>query len=392
MRLGIIVLILAYGLSQFYRAFLAVLAPVLETDLGIGKEELASASGLWFLVFAAMQIPVGSALDRIGPRTTTAILLAIGGAGGATLFGLATQSWHISLAMALIGIGCSPVLMASYYIFARVYTPAVFGTLAGLTIGFGSIGNIASSAPMAWAVESFGWREAMFGLAGLTLISAVLIQFFVKDPARVETASRGSILGILKFKQLWPIFALISVNYVPSGAIRGLWAGPYFSDVFGASASAIGTVTLIMGLAMIAGNFAYGPADRIFGTRKWVVFWGNTACALACYVLFLFPSSSMVVATVSIAAIGFFGVSYPLMVAHGRSFIPEHLVGRGVTLLNLFSIGTVGIVQTATRPIAESFFAMAQSPAQAYGWLFGLFGVILTVGLVAYLFAKDRLD
>ena len=56
---GMIFLVLAYVLSQFYRAFLAVLSPVLATDIGAGAEDLAMASGLWFVVFAAMQIPVG---------------------------------------------------------------------------------------------------------------------------------------------------------------------------------------------------------------------------------------------------------------------------------------------------------------------------------------------
>ena len=66
MKIGIASLVAAYVLSQFYRAFLAVLAPVLGAEIGTTPEDLARASGLWFLVFAAMQIPVGLALDRIG--------------------------------------------------------------------------------------------------------------------------------------------------------------------------------------------------------------------------------------------------------------------------------------------------------------------------------------
>ena len=45
---------------------------------------------------------------------------------------MATTPTHITIAMAMIGIGCSPVLMASYYIFARSHAPALFATLAGL--------------------------------------------------------------------------------------------------------------------------------------------------------------------------------------------------------------------------------------------------------------------
>ena len=40
-------------------------------------------------------------------------LFALGGAGGALLFALAQSPLHLNLAMGLIGIGCSPVLMAA---------------------------------------------------------------------------------------------------------------------------------------------------------------------------------------------------------------------------------------------------------------------------------------
>ena len=60
MKTGIACLVGAYVLSQFYRAFLAVLTPDLGRDLGATAGDLAWASGLWFLAFAAMQIPVGA--------------------------------------------------------------------------------------------------------------------------------------------------------------------------------------------------------------------------------------------------------------------------------------------------------------------------------------------
>lgn len=66
MNAGLILLTLSYVFSQFFRSFLAVLAEVLERDIGARPDDLATASGVWFLVFALMQIPVGAALDRIG--------------------------------------------------------------------------------------------------------------------------------------------------------------------------------------------------------------------------------------------------------------------------------------------------------------------------------------
>ena len=80
MIFGLVILCGTYVLSQFFRAFLAVLAEVLKTDIGAAADDLAFASGLWFLTFALMQLPVGEALDRVGPRRTAATLFLLGGA------------------------------------------------------------------------------------------------------------------------------------------------------------------------------------------------------------------------------------------------------------------------------------------------------------------------
>ncbi|NBD30981.1 MAG: MFS transporter [Alphaproteobacteria bacterium] len=392
MQAGVISLVLAYVLSQFYRAFLAVLAPALEAELGATPADLSYASGMWFLVFAAMQIPVGAALDRIGPRLTASILFALGGAGGALVCAMAQTPLHIVFGMVLLGIGCSPVLMASYFIFARVYSPAVFGTLAGVVLGVGSLGNVASSVPLAWAAEWFGWRGTMFALTAISLTIALLIAALVNDPPRAEAETRGSVLDILKIPAMWLILPLMFVNYAPSAGTRGLWVGPYMDDVFGADAALIGTVSLVMGLAMIAGNFVYGPLDRWLGTRKWGIFGGNLLGAMACFALAGLTSGNIWLVTALLALVGFFGASFPQMIAHGRAFFPAHLTGRGVSLLNLFVIAGVGLMQFVTGRVHAARTEVAETAADPYATLFLLYGLLLLAGVTIYSFSRDRTD
>ena len=392
MKLGIFFLVIAYVLSQFYRAFLAVLSPVLGVELGAMPEDLALSSGLWFLTFAAMQIPVGWALDTLGPKRTAAWLLGLAGGGGAALFALAQAPWHIHAAMILIGIGCSPVLMAAYYIFGRMYPARVFATLAGAIIGFGTLGNLAGAFPLAWAAESFGWRETVGSLAVVTLIVALALARFVQDPPAVEhtSAGKGSLLDVLKIRALWLIFPLMAVNYVPAAGMRGLWAGPYFADVYGANAIGIGWVTLLMALAMVAGSFAYGPLDRLFKTRKWVVLGGNLLGAACILTLWALPTSGYWTSALLLAGIGLFGSSFPVMMAHGRSFYPPHLLGRGVTLMNLFGIGGVGIMQTVSSRVHATVSPVP--PEAPYQAIFLLFGGLLLAGCAVYVFSTDRTD
>lgn len=387
MRIGIAALVLAYVLSQFYRAFLAVMTPVLTADLGVSAADLASASGWWFLAFAAMQIPIGAWLDRVGPRLTAGALLALG-AVGAVIFSQATGALQIKLAMALIGVGCAPVLMAAYFIFARSYSPAVFGTLAALMLGVGTLGNVASSLPLSWAVTAFGWRETVLGLAAVTGAVALAILLLVRDPEKLEDARTGSLLELLRMPVLWPILVMMMVCYAPIAGLRGLWIGPYFADVHGADALEIGQLSLWVGLAMVAGNFAYGPLDRWLGRRKLLVVVGNAA-TLACLVaLWWFAAAPPLVATAILVAAGFFGASFPIVLAHGRSFVPAHLTGRGVTLLNLFGIAPIGIAQIVTGRLHAA--TPATTPAAPFEAVFLFFAVATAIGLFVYLWSQDR--
>ncbi len=388
MRAGLACLVAAYCLSQFFRAFLAVLSPVLVSELGASNGDLALASGLWFAAFALFQLPVGWALDTIGPRWTTLVLFTLGVVGGCVVFAMAQGPGALALAMTLIGMGCAPVLMATYFIFARIYSAAIFGTLAAITVGFSSLGNLLSAAPLAIAIEAFGWRETLWAAAAFSALVALGVAIFLRDPEKPEGEANGSFAELLRIRALWPILIGMFVCYGPLAGIRGLWISPYVTEFYGATLSQIGTATLVMGLAMVAGTFVYGPIDRIVGSRKWGIVGGNLCVAALCFPLFAVPPGSLTLAIAIFAAIGFFGASYPAVVAHGRGFLPPHLMGRGVTLLNLFGMGGAGVIQFASGPTHAALSAQ-MGPQAAFGILFAIFGAAILLGITAYAFSKD---
>jgi predicted MFS family arabinose efflux permease len=389
---GIAALAVAYVLSQFYRSFLAVLTPVLGSELGMTKADFSIASGVFFLTFALSQFPVGVALDRIGPRYTAVTLMIFGAGGGTFLFSAATAPWMVIFATGLMGIGCAPVLMAALFIFARRYTPAKFAMLSSWIVAFGTAGNVLGASPLAYAAEAFGWRPVMAGLGVFTLLIAALVFALVRDPENPHAGSGptgfAGFAELLRLRVLWPIIPLTMVAYAPSACIRGLWAGPYLADVHAADMLAIGNATVLMALAMAAGAFIYGPLDQFFGTRKWVAVVGTTISLSALLALGLHPQSSLGSATALLVLIGVAGGSYGLLMAHARAFMPPHLIGRGVTLMNFFVIGGAGLLQFATGAVVTAGTVPGE-PAAAYSALFLFIALVLGLALVVYLAARD---
>ena len=386
-----LVFLAAYILSQFFRSFLAVIAPELGRELGLDPQALANMQACWIWAFVAMQFPVGWALDTIGPRRTVGATM-IFAVAGALLFAMARSALQLDLAMALIGTGCSAMFMGALYVFGRDWPVGRFAFLTSCLIGIGSAGNLLAATPLAWAAQSFGWRGTMAAIASATAVSAILVYLLIRDPARLAPQA-GQGLGqglrqIIGIRALWPLIPITAVGYSLMLAERGLWAGPYFSEVHGLAPVSRGNALLAMAACMSLGALAYGPLDRILGTRKWVVT-GGSAVTAACFIaLGLFPLA-LPAAAVLVAAIGLFGMTYGVLMAHARSFFPQELLGRGITFMNAIFIGGAGILQPVSGALMTAARARHAAPVESFANLHLAFGLLLAASLAVYVFSRE---
>ncbi len=388
----LVVLVFGYLLSQFYRSFLAVIAPELAADVHLGPTELGIVSAAFFAAFAIVQLPIGASLDRFGARRTVAVPM-LSAVAGAVVFALAREPWQSVAGMALIGFGCAPIYMGALWVIGRTTTPARFALFSSVIVGIGSLGNLAAATPLAAAAAAFGWRATMLGIAAATLVSAALVFLVVKEPpaaaAPVAGAAKPSIRAVLEIRELWPLYPIALLSYPIVVAVRGLWVGPYFSQVHGLAPVERGNAVSVMVFAMIAGAFVYGPLDRWLGTRKWVVVAGTVATLGGLVALALAPLMSVGTASVMFAVIGGIGMTYGVLMAHARAFLPTAVLGRGLTLMNMCLIGGAAILQPLSGLYMEKMLAGGMIPAAAHGALYGAFAMALAVTLVVYLFSRD---
>ena len=380
----------AYVLSQFYRSFLAVIAPELANELALDPQALGNLQAFWILGFVATLFPLGWALDTLGPRRTVSAQM-LAAVAGALLFATAHSALALNIAMLLIGAGCGSIYMGAIYMFGRIAPPQRFALLCSWLLGIGTAGNLLAASPLAWAAQTIGWRGAMVGMAVATALSAASVLVLIRDPVRITSHGSRGLLGgigdILRIRALWPLLPITAVSYAVVLAERGLWAGPYFSSVFGLEPVARGHALLVMAAAMSAGAMAYGPLDRLLGTRKWVVF-GGVAITALCFAALALPGLSLSAAIVIMGLLGGFGMTYGVLMAHGRSFVPDHLLGRGITLLNVLFIGGAGVLQPLSGALMKQ---MAEAPpAQSHAALHLIFAGLLVASLIVYAFAKDN--
>ena len=121
----------AFVVSQFYRSSNAVIAPDLMRDVGLTPEALGILTGVFFVTFGLLQLPIGVLLDRLGPRITIASTLVLAVAG-ALVFATAETMAGLTFGRVLMGAGCASVFMGALVACARWYPPARLAAAAGV--------------------------------------------------------------------------------------------------------------------------------------------------------------------------------------------------------------------------------------------------------------------
>jgi MFS family permease len=391
----LVTLCAAYVLSQFYRSFLAIVAPDLTRELGLGPAELGALSGIWFGAFAFAQFPIGWALDGFGPRRTLAgaMLAAV---AGALLFAAAQGFAGMMAAMALIGIGCAPVLMSSMFVFGRAYPPERFAILSSLILSVGMIGLLAAATPLALAVEAIGWRASMAAIGFLTAAATAAVFLFIQDPPLAKRAVHQQasawrdLVSIIALRPLWPLLPLTFAGYAVVAAERSIWIGPYLLEVHGLDAVERGNGIFAMSVAMAVGAMLYGPAERLLRSPKRTVLIGSAFTGATFVALGAAPALSTASALLLLTLIGAFGLTYGVLMTHARAFFPEHLLGRGITFMNFFFIAGAGVVQAVSGQFMRAALAGGTTPADAFGQLHLAFGLMLLAATAIYTAAPAK--
>lgn len=390
----LLAIVFAYLLSQFFRSFLAILAPEMARELALTASDLGQISAAWFVTFALAQFPIGWLLDRVGARWTISITMSLA-VVGALWLAAARSAFDGIMAMGLIGLGCAPIYIGGIVLIGRTLPREKFATFSSALVGVGTLGNLSSATPLAYGMATFGWRGTMVGIAALTAAAAIVAALVLRDPPREAVAARhddGLIAGLvtcLKMRDLWALFPLTLVSYSVLVVVRGLWVGPYLADVHGLDPVGRGQAVTVMVVAMIVGAFAYGPLDRIFGTRKWVVVVGTAISIAALMALWAWPAADLWFVVAMLAVLGGFNMTYGVLMAHGRAFLPDHLLGRGATLLNFLFIGGAGLIQPISGWMVNGLRASGMDGPQVYGSLFGIYGLMLALALAVYLTSRD---
>ncbi|WP_313030070.1 MFS transporter [Massilia alkalitolerans] len=386
---------LGHYLSTLLRNVNAVLAPDLMGALALTPGELGLLTSAFFFAFALVQLPVGIALDRWGPRRVQLSMMMVG-ALGALLFARGTGFGQLLVARAVMGLGLGGCFMAAVKAVSTWITPAKLPSVHGYLIAVGGLGAASATMPVRLVLDYTDWRGLFAILAGLTACSGLLIAL-VYPRDKGPQPKRGALGQALREVFRAPVFrntaSLVLIPHAVFFGIQGLWIGRWLSDVARFPDDAVAYL-LYMGMAsVIFGAIAVGMITEWAG-RRGIAPLDVAAAGIAVFLLVqaafvLNYKPSFQLLSVLFTLVGTItGIEYAII----AQSMPRELTGRAATCLNLLIFIGAFVVQAGFGlliglwPLDDA----GQTPAMAYRMAFAVLVLVQLPGLVGFVRRRRR--
>ena len=387
----------AYFFSALIRAITATLSPTLTPEFGLNARDLGLLAGGYFLGFAATQLPLGTWLDRHGPKRVILWFLSVA-VLGCVAFSMATSFAGLLAARVLCGVGVSACLMAPLTGYRRWFDANTYLRANAWMLMSGSLGMVASTLPVQWLLPVVGWRALFLGLAALVLLAMAVIAWLVPrwDVPGESRDSRtsGSYAEVWRhpyFRKMAPVGFFCYGGLV---AVQSLWAVPWMTRVAGYTALEAATSLFWINIGMLCSFWAWGMASPWLARHQWSAerlmalglpssFAFLTIVIIADYVILTWAAAFLALYCM---ACTFVSLAQP---AVGMAF-PAALAGRALSAYNLVIFAGVFVIQWGIGLLIDGFKALGFSEVQSFQAAFATFLACSVASYLHFLMAKSH--
>ncbi|MFJ9124518.1 MFS transporter [Streptomyces sp. NPDC102340] len=373
------------------KSVLGLAADEIRADLHLSATQFGLANSAFFLLFSVAAIVVGMAADRVSPKLLLLVMAVL---------------WSVAQVPAAIGGGLAVLIGSRVFLGAAegpAFPVAQQATLswfpndkrnlpgALITIGI-TLGVIVSSPSLSWMIQHHGWRSALWVLAGIGALWAVLWALFGADSpraraarpaARADDAAPQVPYRKIFASRTWIGTTLAYFMSYWSVALMLVWMPSYLRNALDYSAStagklvvlpwAVGAVVLLGQAALTGRLMRRGVVSR--KARGWV---GGFMLAIGAVCCLLTPFVDSVPAQTVLVALGFgFSGSYATVAATTvAELAPAARSGGALGLMN-----ALVTVSGLLAPAVVGALVDAQGDA---GYQHAVFvtGVLVAIGAV----------
>ena len=385
-----------YILAVFHRTSLGVAGLIAAERFHITAAQLATFTMVQLFVYAAMQVPVGAVLDRLGAKKllVTGVVLMT---GGQFAFAFASTFGAGVAARVFVGMGDAMIFISLMQLVALWFPPARTAMITQLTGVLGQVGAVAATAPLSAALHNLGWTRSFGTAAGVGVLLGIVLIVVVRDSPytdhhrdelKMRAVGRALKLAWTEPGTRLGLWSHFSAQFGAT-VFALLWGFPFLVSGQGLTPSAASALLIVMTLTAVVTSPLIGAfVTRWPYSRSTLILWIVGSIMTVWAVVLVWPGRAplwLLVILVVVLAVGGPGSMVGFDLA--RTFNPPTRLGSATGIVNVggfvASLGTValiGIVLDQVAPGGPSTYTVdsfrAAMSVQYIVWVIGVVQIL----------------
>lgn len=352
------------ALFMFYKYALEVSPSVMTTTLmstfNISGAALGNLAACYFYAYLLLQIPAGYLLDKIGPRKTTTLAIALC-ALGSLVFSKADTLLIAGIGRFLTGAGAAFAAVNCLKLIANWFPQKQFAFMTGLMMTVAMLGAVGGQAPLAAFIDAMDWRYAMEFIGIIGLVLAFLFWLTVRDISPLHKKEKhivsqnisfsNSLKRVLKNPQGWWLSVYSGFAFAPVMIFGGLWGVSFISEAFHISSNMAAQSVSLIFIGFAVGAPFFGWFSDWIGRRIIVMFWGTLVALITISSVVYAPGLTNSSLTLLLFIFGFSISSFLLCFTMMREISLPILAATAIGFMNAFD----ALLGAASDPLTGWF-------------------------------------
>jgi MFS family permease len=295
-----------YFFELFVRVMPGTMLQTMQSHYDVSSTTFGIASGMYYYIYAPMQIFAGILLDRFGGRNVMLPASIIVAFGCACILMPWNSVWLFAIGRILMGFGSAFGFIGVMYLATVWFHSERLSLVSGLTTSIGFFGAILALKWIPFLANNFEWQNcwflaSLFGIVSITVLFFCIPQTPVWEKQRKEahfeefapSHAFSGFFTVIKNKQTWLLGLIGGILYMPTTVLGDLWGKEYIETVYYLSSEDAGFVISMIYFGWLVGAPFWGFFSDRTGMKRSLLFFSTFTASILLSLLILCNNMSI---------------------------------------------------------------------------------------------------
>jgi MFS family permease len=347
-----------YFFELFVRVMPGTMLQRMQAHYEVSSVTFGVASGIYYYIYAPMQIFAGILLDRLGGRHVmlpASIIVALGCA-------CILLPWNsiglFAMSRLLTGFGSAFGFIGVMYLATVWFHSERLSFVSGLTTAIGFLGAILALEWIPHLANSYSWQNCWLG-ASIFGILAFIILYICIPPTPIWERERQKahfeefapshaftgFLTVIRNKQTWLLGIIGGILYMPTTVFGDLWGKDYVETVYYLSPEESGLVVSMIYWGWLIGAPFWGYFSDRTGQKRSLLFLSTLGASVLLFILIAWSNMPIPSLKACLFLIGFISAPQVICFVLGMERNAANAKASAIATVNMLIMLVGGILQ-----------------------------------------------